>query len=444
MNLDLIIAIIFGITFLIFAIITRNVKSFASFSISNKDVSFLLIFASISATFIGPGFSLSFVRKGYETGFLFLVIGIAYGLQAILNGIFVAPKIREKFSDSYSIGDIIGGKKSHNNIFVHLLSGIIAFGLTVGFSVVMAKAGGEILNNFLGVPIWQGIIILTLIVTTYSYFGGIKATIYTDALQFVLFVLLIPSLILFIIFNNSFDYSSFYNNAISITQKGFLDISVITFIGLFVSFLFGETLIPPLINRILASKSKKISSKAFIYSGLFFFVWLFLMLFIGVFGYSVLESIPNDQILLELGNHYYNFGLFGLFSVAMIGIVMSSQDSLINSGATVFTRDIANVINRIRKMPDLSLQKQLLFSKIATVLIGLFSVVFGMFIPSILEGLLFIYSIWAPSMLVILLASVFLNKHYWQAGLFSMISGILTSVIWNILKYDNFFPTILI
>jgi Na+/pantothenate symporter len=67
-----------------------------------------------------------------------------------------------------------------------------------------------------------------------------------------------------------------------------------------------------------------------------------------------------------------------------------------------------------------------------------------MFIPSILDGLLFFYSIWAPSMLVILFASVFLKKHYWQAGLVSMISGILTSVMWNILKYNELFPTILI
>ena len=204
MNIDLIVTVIFGIIFLSFSIWIRNVKTIESFSVSSKNIGIFFLFTSISATFIGPGYSLSFVKEGFSTGYLFLFIAIAYAIQTIIIGIFIAPKIREKFTDSYSIGDIIGGKKSHNNLYVHIVAGVIAFSLTVGFSIVMAKAGGEILNNFLGIPSWQGIIILTFIVTAYTYFGGIKATIYTDTVQFILFVILIPLLILFIIITNDF------------------------------------------------------------------------------------------------------------------------------------------------------------------------------------------------------------------------------------------------
>ncbi len=424
--MDLIIGLIFGIIFLSFAFFTRGVKSFSNFSIGDKNIPFFLLFASVSATFIGPGYSLGFIREGYESGMIFFLFAGAYGLQTILVGIFLAPEL-QKMQNTFSIGEVVGNK--HGKI-AHLLTGLISFGLLIAFSTVMAKTGGNIINEFVGVEGIIGVAILTFIVTIYSFYGGINATILTDTFQFILFIILFPLLLILIGVNSDFSFSNLMEKTVALSTSGFEEITFIGGLGLFVSFALGETLVPPYINRALGAKSAAISRKAFIFSGLFFFIWLLLMLMIGVSGTFVLNEAPSDNIGLILGQEYYISGLYGIFFVAMIGIIMSTQDSLINSGATVFTKDIYTAflnLNNTKTKVEISDSKALKLSRLATLIIGICATIFAVYVPSVLSGLLFCYSIWAPSMLTILVASILLKQHSKSAGISSMLIGIIVS-----------------
>ena len=97
MSIEIITAIIFGLVYLGFTYALRKTTTFNSFAIGDRSIKGVFIFASLSATIIGPGFSLGFVNEGFGTGFLFAILASTYGLQMLLVGKFIAPKIRKKF-----------------------------------------------------------------------------------------------------------------------------------------------------------------------------------------------------------------------------------------------------------------------------------------------------------------------------------------------------------
>jgi len=435
--IDIYTSVLFALVFIVFIVLTRKTRTFKNFAVSDNSIGLFLIFLSFSATFIGPGFSMALVNQGFNTGLFYMFIAGSYGIAKIVEGAVFAPKIRSRFSNALSIGDIIAGKESHNSKLLHLLTGLVSFGLLIGFSTVLSKAGGEVMNSFFGISKPLGITIMTGIVVVYSFFGGIKATIITDAFQFILFTSLI--FILFIsFFLNGINIEQLSLNVGELTSAAIAKTNISQYIGLISTWFLGEMLIPPTINRILSTKSKSVSKRGLIYSGIFMIIWLFIMLYIGAIINTILPDSKNsEQLLLVIAQQKLKFGLFGIFAVAIVGIVMSSQDSLINSASVIFTNDI---FSPFKNMDD---TQKLYLARLSTLVVGGFSIVFALYMPSILSGLLLIYSLWAPAILTPLIASIILKKGSSNAAIASMVTGISTSLIWRNLSVNEVIPSII-
>ncbi|HRG26897.1 MAG TPA: sodium:solute symporter family protein [Chitinophagales bacterium] len=437
MILDIIVAIIAMLFYITFIFVTRRNNTFSSYSVAERKIGFWLLFASMSANYIGPGMTIGLADKGASTGYFTFAVAIFYGIGKMFEGHFFAPAIRKKFNNAYTLGDIIGGVNSHNSNIVRFIAGLISFGLVVGLTTVMAKAAGDILYAFLGVPKIIGTVIITTIVMGYSVFGGIKSSMQTDLIQFILFVALIPLLLLLSILNFGVTNEAFIQQSIDLSSSSFSSIKNIDLIALMVTWFFGEMLIPPTISTILSSQSVATSRKALVSSGLFMIAWLFIMLSLGVVANLTLESNSiGEATLLNIAAINYPPGLYGLFAVALVGVVMSSQDCLINGASVIFSQDL---IHPIKQVPE---EKRLFWSRISGIAVGVLAILFASFIPSVIESLLFFYSIWVPSILVVAIISIYGKKHKWYAAFGAMIFGISTSIIWNITVLHDSFPTI--
>lgn len=439
MNINLTVVILASIGYFFFIIYTRKSNTFEGYSVANRSVGFFLLFASLSANFIGGGFTLGLTQQGFSSGYFYLLIASAYGLGKIIEGLILAPKLRSKFTDAQSIGDVVAGHKGHNNKILQFLVGFISLGLLVGLSVVMSKAGGEILNNLLGIPKLVGTIIITTIVTGYSVFGGLKSTILTDTVQFILFIILFPLLAFFVYSNSNFDPALFLENASVLTTNAFKTTSGLDIFGLSLAWLLGEMLMPFTTHTILAGKSSKIAKRALCFSGILMVLWLFCMLTLGIMAKTVLPNINNDdQVLLNLSEIYFPIGFFGLFAVAIVGVIMSSQDALINCASVVCAKDIISVIKPLGE------KRIVRFSKIAGIGVGILSIILASFIPSIIEGLLLFYSIWVPSVLTVTVFAIFLNNPSYQAAIVALIVGTISSILWNLFQWKDVIPNILV
>ena len=405
------------------AIRARAAREFEEFSLAKRSLPLALVFGSLAATYVGPGFSIGFVGKGYHSGFLFLAIGLAYATQNILVGLIVAPKLRA-LKNCHTLGEAIGEKYDKK---CQIFAGVISVSLCALFSAVMAKAGGDILNNVLHLPEWLSWLSVTIIVsftTLYTTFGGLRASVITDAFQFAAFATLLPiTLLLIFRFNLDGGPADFFNKAYETTADGFKSTSIIEIIGLVTAFLFGETLIPPYANRALASESTKVSRNGFILAGIFSIFWFMVMLSIGIMAKNnIPQNTPEDHELYVLVEKIMPSSGYALLLVVLISVVMSSLDSLLNAGAVSFTQDI------VKPFSPLTNGNSLNTGRIATIVIAIVAAVCALAVNNIINGLLTCYAIWTPAILPSLIFGLWIKNPKPLAGILSMGIGLVISV----------------
>jgi SSS family solute:Na+ symporter len=102
---------------------------------------------------------------------------------------------------------------------------------------------------------------------------------------------------------------------------------------------------------------------------------------------------------------------------------MSSLDSLLNAGAVAFTQDI---IKPFVKLPD---STALNIGRSATIVIAAIAAVCVPAVPSIIDGLLICYTIWASAILPALIIGLWIKHPRPLAGILSMGTGTLVAMI---------------
>lgn len=405
------------------AVRSRAAREFSEFSLARRALPLALVFGSLAATYVGPGFSIGFVGRGFTAGFLFLILGLAYSLQNILVGLLLAPRLRS-LKNCHTLGDVIGQKYDRT---CQILAGIISVGLCAGFAAVMAKAGGEVLRDIFRLPMWSSVIIVVGVTALYTTFGGLRASVMTDAFQFSAFAILLPvTLLLIFAFHLKGGATTFVQQASATTAAGFNSMSHIEIVGWIAAFLLGETLIPPYANRALASKTTRISRNGFILAGLFSVVWFMVMIALGIAARSIIpEGTNEDHVLLSLVKNAMPAEGYALLLVILVSVVMSSLDSLLNAGAVAFAEDVVKPFTKLSDTTALNI------GRCATILIAATAAAGAVAVPSIIRGLRVCYTIWAPAILPALVIGLWVKHPRPLAGFLSMGTGTLVAVIFQ-------------
>ncbi len=168
-------------------------KSLREFSVSHRSYSSMVIFATLSASFIGGGFSIGNAEKVFSLGIVNIVALWGFSLKEILVARFIAPRTGN-FTDVISAGDIM--EQGYGKV-ARVVTGFFSVFLCAGIVGAQVGAMGLIFNVFLGIePIW-GILIGCGIVIAYSTVGGMRAVILTDVIQFCVLAIGIPAVLVF-------------------------------------------------------------------------------------------------------------------------------------------------------------------------------------------------------------------------------------------------------
>jgi len=405
------------------AVRARAARRFSEFSLARRALPLALVFGSLADTYVGPGFSIGFVGRGFKSGFLFLGIGLAYAVQNILVGLLIAPRLRV-LRGCHTLGDAIGQKYDRK---CQIVAGFISVGLCAGFAAVMARAGGVVINDVFGLPSWSSVIVVVGITALYTTFGGLRASVITDAFQFTTFAILLPvMLLLVLIFHLDGGAATFAREATTATSDGLDSTSLIEIVGLVAAFLLGETLIPPYANRALASRTTRISRNGFMLAGFFSVVWFIIMIALGIAARTIVPAgTHEDRVLLKLVESIMPAGGYVLLLVVLVSVVMSSLDSLLNAGAVAFTQDI---VKPFARLPD---ETALNVGRCATIVIAAVAAAGAVAVPSIISGLLICYTIWAPAILPALIAGLWIKRPRPLAAILSMAVGTLVAIMFQ-------------
>lgn len=388
--IDVCIVVTYLLVILLFGIWSgRNVNSMRDFAVSDRTFSTTVLVSTVFATCLGGDDLLGNTERAYSVGVIFLFVALAQCGNSLCMAEFVAPKIIRDFSDKIFVGEImveLYGKLGR------IVCGISNMLFSLGFVAVQITVIGYICNMFLGVSYFYGVIIGGLIVVAYSSFGGIRAVVFTDAIQFGVLVVGIP-IIASMVLQEVGGFESLLKqlpkNHLDVTpsNKLFWPYAFLVFSYLFPNFLSVN------IQRILISRDIEQAKFSFRMTILLYVPFYIILSLIGLCAFILYPGIdPNTAFLKTLSESLPNV-VRGIAIIGVLSVIMSTADSFLNSAAISAVDDVAPMILGRR----MSNKEELRLCRIISVIFGAASIAVGMGnFDNIIEFLLFFFNFWMP------------------------------------------------
>lgn len=402
---------------------SRGIEEFQTFAVAGRSYPGWVIMATLSASFIGGGFSIGNAEKVFLFGILNIVALFGFSLKEMWVARYIAPHM-DAYKDVLTIGDLV---KIHYGEKAKIFTGLFAVLFCAGVLGAQVGAMGYIFQVFLGLPQMIGILIGCSIVILYSTYGGLKAIVFTDIIQFFLLIIGIP-LTLFIgvqkIGGWSLFVSSIPTGHLSLTGTYY---TVPAFLSLFLSFMLGEAMIPPYLQRLLIGRSSKDVERGVMGSALLSVPFFVVSGGIGLLAFLLEPTLNANLALPFVIQQVLPIGLRGLVVAGIISIVMSSADSFLHSATISFVHDCIAPLYR----KEISTEKTLILSRIINVVVGAMAIFFALRLESILDILLYAYGFWAPVILIPIISAILGFKTEPILFLLAGIGGFLTVLVWN-------------
>ena len=408
----------------------RGVKNMGDYAVAGRSFGTIAIFATLSASFIGGGFSMGNAEKVFLVGISNIVALWGFSLKEILVAKYIAPNI-VNYPNAISVGDIMEpayGKESR------IFAGVFGVILSAGILGAQIGAIGYIFNLFLDLSRTTGILLGLGIVITYATVGGMRAVVWTDIMQFSVLIVGIPLALYF-----GVEHVGGINEVIDKIPAKHLEIAtdpmaVVALVSLFLTFVLGETLVPPYLQRLLIGKENHHVRKGTLMSGIFSVPFFAITGLIGLVAFAMDPSIDANLSMPYVIQEALPPVLQGIVIAAIVSIIMSSADSFLNAAAIAFSNDIVKPLRKTKLTHDAELK----MARIITLAVGVLAVIFALSIDSILDILIYSYNFWAPTILVPLAVALIgapLSKKRFIAG---ASAGILTTIIWSNLLHSPY------
>jgi len=243
--------------------------------------------------------------------------------------------------------------------------------------------------------LWITVVMIGVVGSVYAIFGGLKAVAYSDTINgygLLLGGLLVPILAFIDIGNGSIwdGLSKVYHHApekfnVIGSRDSVLPFEVL-FTGLIINQLYFWCMHQTIIQRALGAKSLVESQKGILYAGVLkIFVPLVIAL-PGVIGFYYFgESLydAQDSVYPELVKKVLPLSLLGFFAATIMGAVLSTFNSVLNSAATLFSVGIfKRYINK-----NANEKTMVRIGKIASSVLAVFAIMVAPFVANAPEGL---------------------------------------------------------
>jgi len=122
----------------------RRVTNIKEYAVAGKSFGSMVIFATLSASFIGGGFSMGNAEKVFLIGIANILALWGFSLKEILVALFIAPRMK-LYPDAISVGDIM---EPHYGKGARIFSGLFGVVLCAGILGAQVGAMGVYLQSF--------------------------------------------------------------------------------------------------------------------------------------------------------------------------------------------------------------------------------------------------------------------------------------------------------
>lgn len=352
-------------------VISKKQKDSEDYFLAGRNVGWFIVGASIFASNIGSEHLVGLAGAGAESGmplahyelhaWIVLLLGWVFLPFYTRAGVFTMPEFLEKRYNEKA------------RWFLSIIS-LISYVLTkVSVSIY---AGGIVFQALLDIDFWTGAILTLVITGVYTVMGGMRAVVYTEALQTV--ILIAGAFAVTLIGLNHEAIGGWSGLRSIVGNEHFnmwkpIDHPQYPWTGM----VFGGAIVgiwywctdQYIVQRVLTAKNLKEGRRGAIWGGFLKILPVFLFLVPGMVAFAlskegILQYDSPNEVLPVMVRTLLPDGFRGLVAAGLLAALMSSLASVFNSCSTLFTIDIYK-----KWRPEATEKKLVATGRIATAVI---------------------------------------------------------------------------
>ncbi|MCK5440643.1 MAG: sodium/solute symporter [Maribacter sp.] len=443
-DLAVIIAYILGIVLLGLWFSRKKNKTSKGYFLAGKSLTWAVIGASLFASNISTVHLVGFAESGFREG---LVWGNFEWFSAfeliILAFVFIPFYLRTKIT---TLPEFLEKRyDGRSRMILAIFSIIAALFMHIGVSFY---AGAVVFEEIFGLNIVVSIIIIAIATGIYTIVGGLSSVVITEAVQTIILILGSLAITLFAIFKLPEVGIHSYE-----ALKAAVDpdrLKVVDFDTAKTGFTFSDVLLGHLVlgiwywctdqtivQRVLGARSEKQAKLGALFAGFLKILPVFLMIVPGILAFALYQQqIGSDtkNVLPVMIMDLMPIGLRGLMIAALLAAVMSSVAAALNSCSTLIVYD---VFDRLKS--GLTDKAKIRIGRITGVVVLVLAAAWSPFLGNlgaIFELINQMFTIFAPSIVVVFLWGVFSKKGTANASFWTLLGGSLfAGIVFLIEKY---------
>lgn len=351
---------IFGVSGVIFA--RRKKIDLEGFLIARDSAGGMLAMATLVASVIGAWVLLGPAETGTWAG-ITGIIGYSVGQAAPLFAfVYIGPRMRRIMPEGHSLTEFVWHRYgSAMHLFV---LAIIVFYMFIFLSAELTGIS-KAFNLLSGLDLGMTAVIVGILTVAYTAYGGIRASIFTDGIQFIVILpLILVVFIVAVVALNGFGEAltpirENHPDLLSVNYRPGIEFGLTLAIAVLAANMFHQGFW----QRVYSCKDEKALKRGFFVAGITVIPIICLSGLLGIMAVGLQSSFDPSVALFSLSQQVMTtWGLTIVLILALV-LVMSSMDTLMNGIASAITTDLA------RFRPKLQTASLLSSSRILTIVL---------------------------------------------------------------------------
>ncbi|MEJ6981398.1 sodium/solute symporter [Pedobacter sp. P351] len=321
---------------------SNKIETDESLFLANKSLTWPSIGFNMWGTNVGPSMLLAFASIGYSTGIVAVNFDWYAFVFLLLLAIVFAPKyLAAKVSTMPEFMGKRYGGSTQNILAWYALIKILISWLSLGLF-----AGGFLVRQILGIPMWESVIVLVLFAGIFAYAGGLKAIAKVNVFQMILLIgvsLTLTILGIIKVGGISKMYSSVPSDYWSLIHPA-SDTKYpwpAILLGYPVSAVAFFCTDQAMVQSVLGAKSLEHGQLGVNFIGWLKILSLPLFILTGVLCFILYPNLNDPaEAYMTMVTNLFPPGMNGLVIVVLIAVLVGTIGSSLNSLSTVFTMDV--------------------------------------------------------------------------------------------------------
>ena len=378
-----------------------NLKSQDGYFLGGRSLTGVVIAGSMLLTNLSTEHLVGLNGSSYKNGMIVIAWEVTSALALVFAALFFIPKYLSM--GLTTIPEYLEKRFNNSTRTIVALFLMISFILTL-LPIVLYTGAINLesifdISKLLNTSKEQGLTLTVWIIgifgSIYAVFGGLKAVAISDTINgygLLIGGLSVPLIALFSIGNGNifeglkilYNYAPEKFNVIG-SKDSILPFEVL-FTGLIINQIYFWSMNQTIIQRALGAKNLAEAQKGLLFTGVLKLFVPVIIILPGIIGFYYFQDTfydNQDMIYPELIKKIFPTTLIGFFAAIVMGAVLSTFNSVLNSTATIFSIDIyKRHINK--KVSDFKMVK---IGKLTSAILAIFAILIAPMVANAPDGL---------------------------------------------------------